>query len=141
KAATEHKHGRRCPKMSDFVRPGKNFALAQALALGASTSDAAQQVGISDRTVRRKLARPAFRKLVAELRCQLFAASLGRMAENLSRASDSLAALLDESDPAVRLRAARAILSLSMRLRDSVDVSDRLNELEAELARKQGVAP
>jgi hypothetical protein len=127
--------------MSAFVRPAKNFAIAVALAGGASARAAAEQAGVSERTVRRKLAKPAFRRFVANLRSQLFAAALGRMADNMTRASDALAALLDEKDPAVRLRAARAILSLGMNLRDSVDVSDRLTELENELARKQGVLP
>jgi len=59
----------------------------------------------------------------------------------MTRATDSLVSLLDVNDPAVKLRAARTVLSLALRLRDSVDVSDRISELEAELARKQGVVP
>jgi hypothetical protein len=102
---------------------------------------AAEQLGISRKTVQRKLARPAFRRLVAELRAQLFAAALGRVAENMTRASDALAALLESNEPAIRLRAARTLLSMGIRLRDSVDLTDRVNELEAELARKQGMSP
>jgi DNA-binding CsgD family transcriptional regulator len=129
------------PNVSPNVAPRKNLELALILATGASTLDAAQKLQISRRTVQRKLRKPAFRKLVAELRSQLFSAALGRMAENMTRATDSLASLLDASDPAVKLRASRTMLSLAMRLRDSVDVSDRLSEMEAELARKLGVAP
>jgi DNA-binding CsgD family transcriptional regulator len=129
------------PKLSPNVAPRKNLELALILATGASTLDAAEKLQISRRTVQRKLRKPAFRKLVADLRSQLFSSALGRMAENMTHATDALASLLDASDPAVRLRAARATLSLALRLRDSVEVSDRLSELEAELARKQGVAP
>jgi DNA-binding CsgD family transcriptional regulator len=129
------------PEVSHNVSPVKNFDLALILATGATVKAAAEKLGISRRTAHRKLRRPGFRKLVAELRSQLFAAALGRMADNMTRASDALGSLLDASDPGVKLRAARATLSLALRLRDSVDVSDRLSELEAELARKQGVAP
>ncbi|HEV3146205.1 MAG TPA: helix-turn-helix domain-containing protein [Gemmataceae bacterium] len=129
------------PKVSQNVPPGKNFELPLILAAGATVTATAEKLGISRKTIHRKLRKPAFRKLVAELRGQLFSAALGRMAENMTRATDSLASLLDASDPAVKLRASRTILSLAMRLRDSVDVSDRISELEGELARKQGVAP
>jgi transposase-like protein len=127
--------------MSQNVPEKKVSRLALVLAAGTTITAAAEEFGVSRKTVQRQLAKPAFRRLVAELRCQLFAAALGRIAENMTRASDSLVSLLEVNDPALRLRAARAILSLGIRLRDSVDVSDRLNEMEAELARKQGVAP
>ena len=127
--------------MSPNVPENKNSRLALVLAAGATVTAAAAELGISRKTVQRKLAKPVFRRRVAELRAQLFGEALGRIADSLTRATDSLAALLDSNDPAVRLRAAAAILSLGMKMRDSVDVSDRLSELEAELARKQGYAP
>jgi hypothetical protein len=131
----------RSPKMSPNVPENKNPRLALILAAGATVTAAAEELGISRKTVQRKLAKPAFRRRVAELRAQLFGAALGRIADSLTRATDSLAALLDSNHPAVRLRAATLILSLGMKMRDSVDVSDRVAELEAELARKQGLAP
>jgi hypothetical protein len=112
--------------------------LAQTLASGTSVPDAAAQFGVSRRTVERALAKPAFRRLVARFRGELIAAALGRMADNMTRAADAIARLLDAKDPAVRLRAARALMSLGLRLRDSVDVTDRIQNLERELARKQG---
>ena len=126
---------------TQIVTPGKNFQLALILATGATVTAAAESVGVSRMTAHRKLRKPAFRKLVAELRSQLFNSALGRMAENMTHATDALGSLLDANDPGVKLRAAKAVLGLAIRLRDSVDVSDRISELEAELARKQGAAP
>jgi hypothetical protein len=127
--------------MASFGTTEKKVALALALASGATAPQAAEQTGVSLRTVHRKLANPAFRRLVSRLRGEMLAAALGRMAENMTRAADTVAALLDVEDPAIRLRAARALLSLGLRLRDSVDLGDRVRELERELAHKQGVLP
>jgi hypothetical protein len=59
----------------------------------------------------------------------------------MTRAADVLVAILDDPDPGIRLRAARTIMTLVLRLRDAVDVDDRIRDLEFELARKQGVLP
>jgi hypothetical protein len=127
--------------MSQNVAPVKKSWLALALASGTSVPDTAKQFGVSRRTVERCLADPAFRRLVAGYRDELIAAALGRMAEKMTRAADTVAGLLDEKDPAIRLRAARALLSLGTRLRASVDLADQIHELGHELARKQGIEP
>src|SRR5229473_3789608 len=104
--------------MSAFVRSEKNLELALVLASGATATAAAEKVQVCTKTVHRKLAKPAFRQLVANLRGQLIANALGRMANNMTRAADALAALLDSQDERVRLRTARAVLSLGLRMRD-----------------------
>jgi hypothetical protein len=124
--------------MSGFVRPEKDSTLAMALASGESVGVAAEQAGVTDRTVRRKLATPEFRRHVAELRAELMSRALDRMTNNMTRAADVLAGLLDEQNPAMRLRAARSLLTLGLRLRDSIDLNDRIRDLEDELARKTG---
>ena len=43
----------------------------------------------------------------------------------MTRAADVLAALLDDPDPTIRIRAARSLLSFGLRLHDTVDVSKR----------------
>ena len=118
----------------------KDVILALALASGATQAMASEQTDVSLRTIQRRLSDPEFRKLVIEYRDSIVAETLGKMASNMTRAADALAVLLDNDDVKVRLRAARAVLSLGMRLRDSVDLSERVRQLEEELARKQGVA-
>ena len=127
--------------MSQNVPLEKRSLIAAALASGTSIGDAAEQFGVSRKTVQRYLARPGFQRLVARLRGELVATALGRMSQQMSRAADTIAALLDAEEPHIRLRAGRAMLSLGLRLRDSVDLGERVHELERELAQKQGVAP
>ena len=125
--------------MSHDVASEKDVVLALALASGVSIAVAAEQAGVHRRTVERKLAEPAFRRQVAEFRGELIATALGRLADNMTRAADAVAALLDAPEPGLRLRAARTLFSFGLRLRDSVDVGDRVRDLEAELARRQEV--
>jgi hypothetical protein len=125
--------------MSQNVAVEKDSFIALALASGTSVTAAAEQAGVDRKTVQRRLADPAFRRMVAEYRSELIASALGRTADNMTRAAETLAAMLDAESPALRIRAARALMTLGMRLRDSVDLNDRMREVEEELARKLGV--
>jgi hypothetical protein len=127
--------------MTRNVGKEKRSLLALALASGTSIKDAAEQAGISRRTVERCLARPAFRQLVARLRGEMVATALGRMTDNMTRAADAVAGLLDTPEPHLRLRAARTLMSLGLRFRESVDTADRIHDLERELARRRGIEP
>jgi hypothetical protein len=128
--------------MTQNVGPEKRSLLALALASGTSIQDAAEQAGISRRTVERCLAKPAFRRLVARLRGEMLATALGRLTDNMTRAADTVAALLDAPEPHLRLRAARALMGFALKFRESVDVTDRIHDLERELASsRQGIEP
>ncbi len=127
--------------MSQNVPEEKNSELALILASGVTITSAAEQTQVCRKTVQRKLADPEFRKLVSDLRRQMFTDALGRMAEHATRAADALGTLVDGDDPALRLRAARAVLSLGLRLNDAVDVSERMDELERQFALRQGARP
>jgi hypothetical protein len=126
--------------MQQIATLEKDSMLAIALASGESISQVAEQAGIERSTIYRKLENPEFRRLVAEYRDRLIATALGRIAENMTRGADVLAQMLDAPEPHIRIRAARALFSLGMKLRDSVDLTMRMREVELELARKQGVA-
>ena len=120
------------------TQPIDDSVLAMALASGATHVAAAQQAQTSERTVRRKLADPAFRALVGDYRNQLIAGALGRMAESMTRAADALVAMLDAPEAHIRVRAARSLLSLGVRLQDSVDTANRIQAVEVELERRGG---
>jgi hypothetical protein len=124
--------------MSAFVRSEKDVLIAMALAQGQNAKSTALACQVTDRTVRRKLADPEFRTLVARLRGELMTRALGRLADNMTRAADAIVGLLESDDARLRLRTARALLSLGLRLRDSVDLNERIHGLEDELALKQG---
>lgn len=112
-------------------RQNADEAFALAVATGQTIRDAAQAVGISERTAARRWADPNFRRRVAELRGDLVQRSLGRMADGMSEAADVLRQLLAEgTPPAVRLGAARSLLELGVKLRESVEMEERLRNLE-----------
>jgi hypothetical protein len=126
--------------MDPFDPKNKDVLLAAALASGGSSAAAARKMAISKTTVKRRLRDPAFRRLVSELRDEMLSSVLGRMTDQMTGAVEKLGKLLEEDDPAIRLRAFRASMTFGLRLRDSVDLNDRIGELEAELARKTGAA-
>jgi hypothetical protein len=112
-------------------------ALALALASGASIVDAATTAGMSERTAYRRLAKPAFRRRVAEVRAEMVARALGKRADGMSDAASTLRKLLKAKSESVRLSACRALLELGVKLRESVELEARLSELEAkEIARE-----
>jgi len=123
--------------MTQFDAENKDVLLAAAIASGLSASAAARQMDLSLSTVNRRTADPEFRQLVTELRREMLNTALGRMSDSMTRAADTLVALLDAEEPHIRLRAARALVILGLRLHESVDLADRVQELEAEVARRQ----
>jgi len=120
--------------MSGHVRFSGVFLAAQALANGATVADAAQQAGACERSVYRWLAHPRFRRRVAKLQQAMVRQAAARMAEGMAEAAAALRELLQSKDEAVRLRAARALVELGSRLRDSVELEARLVDLEQQRA-------
>lgn len=127
--------------MQQIATPEKDSLLALAIASGKSITEVAEQAQIERSTIYRKLENPGFHRLVCEFRDKLIATALGRIADSMTRAADALTQLLDSPEPHIRIRAARSLFAFGIRLRDSVDLTARMRELETELARKQGAAP
>jgi hypothetical protein len=109
--------------------------LVVALACGASPESAAQKAGLSVRTVYRRQADPAFRAQVNEVRADM----VRRVADVLTAANmlaiQTITTLQQSAtSEAVRLGAARSIIELGCKLRETVELMDRLAALEARLA-------
>jgi hypothetical protein len=115
----------------------KDVMLALAIASGSSASEASRNLDIPLRTVQRRMADPDFRRFVSDLRAQMLQRALGHLTENMTKAAGAMTGLLDSPEPAIRLRAARSMLTLGLRLHDAVDVAERIREVEAELARRK----
>lgn len=124
--------------MTQIDTKEKDVLLATAIASGATASAAAKQLEMSLSTVQRRLSEPSFRRLVADLRGEMIASALGRMAERLTAATDTVAAMLESPEPHIRLRAARLLLGNVLRMHDAVDMQTRIHEIEAEIARRTG---
>jgi hypothetical protein len=114
-------------------RRNADEALATAVASGRTLRDAAADAGVGERTATRRWADPAFRLRVSELRAGLVRNALGRMADGMTEAADVLRQLLKAQSESVRLGAARSLLELGCKLRENVELEERLQALEAQL--------
>lgn len=106
--------------------------VALAASMGRRHRSIAEEVGLSERQVRRILERPEVRAKVAQLRGEALERAAGRLADLAGEAVDTLAELMRSPDAqdTVRLAAARAILATVLPVRDAVDVDARLAALE-----------
>ncbi len=116
--------------MAHRGRRNADEALALALATGHTLRAAAEATGIGERTATRRAADPAFRRRVGELRSEMVTRALGKMADGMGDAAGKLRELLTAESESVRLGAARALLELGTKLRESVELADKIDELE-----------
>ncbi|HWB08225.1 MAG TPA: hypothetical protein VG826_03330 [Pirellulales bacterium] len=110
--------------------PAGDDKLVLALAAGATLPEAAEQAGVEERTAHRRLADADFRRAVSRARGGLFAIALGRLAGLASKATGVLERLMASDQPSVARRAAKAVLELGPRLRESTELDERLTRLE-----------
>ena len=117
--------------------------LAAAIAAGATHADAARTASCSRKTVVRRLRDPAFRRQIEEARREI----LDRIAGKTTEAAEAGVAVLKEialdgdGPRSVRVSAARALLELTLKLRESLQVVERLEELEQRLLGLAGGGP
>ena len=105
--------------------------LVTTLACGGTVENAAQRAEISERSVYRRLEHPEFKQLLKDFRGELLKRTAGVLSAASIEAVKTLHSLMDRNcSPGTRLGAARSVLELSLRLRDVVDVEERLSELE-----------
>jgi hypothetical protein len=108
--------------------------LVLALACGASPEGAAQKSGLSLRTVYRRLAEPAFRQQVNQVRAEMVRRAAGMFTAAGMAAIKTFTTLQESAtSEAVRLGAARAIIELGCKLRETVEMTERMAALEARL--------
>jgi hypothetical protein len=123
---------------NDTLTP-KQEAVALSLASGQSIVEAAASCRAGERTVKRWLDCAGFARRVHELRAEMVGRALGRMADGMTEAADTLRKLLKAESEAVRLGSCRAMLELCVKLRESVELESRLAALERQAAAKGGV--
>ena len=104
-----------------------------ALAGGATFKDAAEQAGINERTARRWMDAPAFRKQVDDTRAEMLAQAVAKLTSASTAAVETLQALLSSEMDFARLAAARTILEVGMKLREQHDLAERVAALEERL--------
>jgi hypothetical protein len=106
-------------------------ALLTALACGATVEQAARSVGVSPRTVHRRLADPRFRRRLESVRGDMVQRTAGMLTAASLEAVKTLLTLQQGSVPAsVRLGAARAVLEIGIKLRGMAELEQRISALE-----------
>ena len=116
--------------------PGQNLEgdarLIEVLARGATQSQAAIETGLSTKTIQRRMEGEDFRAAVAGVRSQMLSEVTGQLAVASAVAVQTLVTLASGAkSELVRARCARAILELSVRFRETEELSERLSKLEA----------
>lgn len=112
--------------------------LLLALACGASVDAAAKQCGLHPSTVYRRLEDAAFRRRIDALRAEMTARAAGGLTAAGLEAVKTLLDLMKAGAPAVKLGAARAVLELGLRFRETVHLQAEVDALEARLAALTG---
>ncbi|MBX9677756.1 MAG: hypothetical protein K2X38_03250 [Gemmataceae bacterium] len=108
-----------------------------ALVCGASVEAAARKAGISRRTAFRRLKDQRVVQRLKTARLEVVKRAAGLLAAGSLEAVKTLMELLAPGvAPATRLGAARAIIELGVKLRESGEMEERLAALEAQLAAK-----
>jgi hypothetical protein len=118
---------------ADRLTP-RQEAAALALARGCKLEKAAQESGAGQRTIKTWMASlPAFRRRNVELRSEMTFRALGRLVDNMASASETLGYLSRKGkSETVRLGAARAVLELGQKVRESVELEERIAALEGQ---------
>ena len=121
------------PENGELVRRREagDEVLLEALAAGSSYEAAGELASVSARTVRRRMAEPAFAAEVARRRADRIAAVTGRLAGLCEQALAVLENCLGSERPGDQLRAAELVLTMTRRFRSDVDVDARLAAVEA----------
>ena len=109
--------------------------LLMTLACGATVEQAAAKCRISERTVYRRLEDPVFCQRLQEVIAGMVKRTAGMLTASGGEASKTFLALLKEpTPPATRHAAARSIIELGVKTRETVDLEQRIAALE-QLAR------
>jgi hypothetical protein len=119
-------------------RKNADEALIMALASGATVETAARHTGISERTAYRRLAEPTFSRGVTQIRAEMTQQTAGMLTAAATEAVSTLRGLQAKSIPAsVRLGAARSVLELGAKLRETAEFEARIAALEEAAERRQ----
>ena len=124
--------------MAGSGRRKADDALMLALARGDTVAGAAEAASVAERMVYRRLADADFCRRVTELRAAMVQRALGRLADASVEAVDTLRRLLTAGTDSTRLGAAKAILELGTRLRESVELEQRLAAIEQQATHGNG---
>lgn len=108
--------------------------LAGLLAGGMSCAKAAQKIGVHERTVRRRLEDPEFRKLVDSIKSQVVSEAVAVLGRTMVEAATTLRRLLRSKNEGIRLGAARSVIELHLKAHTQMDLEEQLRQVQADIA-------
>jgi len=112
-------------------RRASDSLLISSLAGGATVAGAAKAANVSERTAHRRLRIPAFKAAIATARAEMTERATALLTTLSTSAALALGELLKADSEAVRLGAARSILELGARLRETGELEARIAALES----------
>jgi len=115
--------------------------LIPVLVTGKSVREASQETGLSERSIYRRLADPLFRKQLSVARTALVDRALGKLSDACSEAAATLHALLTAQGENVRLGAAKAILEITPKVREWIELENRVTVLEQRMEQTRYATP
>ncbi len=124
--------------MAGSGRKNGDTTLVLALAAGTTVKDAAAQAGMGERTVYRRLENVEFQQRVTAARSEMVSRAVGLLADAATDAVSTMRGLLSAESESVRLGAARGILELGTRLRETVELAAELQRLKDTVAERIG---
>jgi AcrR family transcriptional regulator len=107
-----------------------NALIAAALAAGEKVADVAVRLGVSESTIYRRLRDAEFAEEVNRLRAEMVSRGLGILSETNADAALTLRDLLKSGSEKIKLTAAKAILELTLKVKDVTEFAERLEAIE-----------
>lgn len=125
--------GKGCRNMADVVEEFEPQLLI-AVASGKNAIEAGEAIGVSARTVNRRMQDPRFRLRVSQIRGEMVSAAIGSLTTAMDVAVNTLVIMAKEARSEVaRLGAARAILEFSISVRRETEIEIRMRSIEDRL--------
>lgn len=117
----------------------KQLRAVQCLLTERNTKEAATKAGVSEATIHRWLSEPAFDAAFRQARSSLLERALTSLQASTQEAVETLKTIMkDQAAPtSSRVRAARSIIELALKARETLEIEDRLRALEAKLIEEQ----
>lgn len=104
-------------------------ALALYLASGMTIANAAERAGVCERTARRRLKEPKFRRRLDALKREVVGRAVAMLANGMAHAAERLIGLVDSPDEKIALTASKAVLEIGMRFRKAEEIERKLQDL------------
>jgi len=123
-----------------FSLPSKRRKAVELLALGYSLRQAAAEVGVCEKTIRRWLKRPDVAQALQEIQEEVWGATVRKLRALGEKAVTTLGEVMGDqtAPPTARVRAARATLELIVKVGEIEELRERLERLEALAERFKG---